>query len=87
MSYPRKDTMTDGPTRRAQFVTFPDSPRDEHTVMAVVVTYSPETGEYHGFGKAGPGFPDPDPELVQMIAQAAALQSLTTTQEGHTDGR
>lgn len=80
--------MTDGPTRRAQFVTFPDSPTDEHTVMAVVVTYSPESGEFHAFGKAGKGFADPDPELVSMIGQAAELAALqTTNQEGSTDGR
>jgi len=79
--------MTNGPTRRSQFVTFPDSPTDEHTVMAVVVTFSPETGEFHAFGKAGAGYPEPDPELVSMIGQAAELATLHTTEEGHTDGR
>lgn len=68
-------------------MTFPDSPTDEHTVMAVVVTLDPETGEYHAFGRAGKGFPAPDPDLVQMIATAAALQNLPTTNERTTDGR
>lgn len=80
--------MTDErPTRRAQFVTFPDSPTDEHTVMAVVVTFDPDSGQFHAFGKAGPGFPDPDPELVEMLATAAALAALPTTHERNTDGR
>jgi len=69
-------TAGEARVRQAKFVVFQDAPTDEERLAAVLVTRDPDTGATKVYTKDVPGRPQPDPEIVAMLAQSVALQNL-----------
>lgn len=60
---------------RAGFVTFPDAPKTEPGLVAVLFTRA-DDGAVHAYVKEYPGQNAPDPEIVAVLTQAVEIANL-----------
>lgn len=60
---------------RPGFVTFPEAPNDQEMLAAVLITRDAD-GNVRAHVRTYPGYTQPDPDIVALLAQSASIVNL-----------